>query len=627
MEENFEYIINGTLPEEYSESNLVENDIDLDKEDDINETELEDDSDDEEDLRYVHKCEFRDEDWRENDTINKFLEQKCGCQLNDGLPCSDRFDFTQLVNYRADILQLSKTELDLVLLTCIRNALDNSAYNSKGEPRKNHHMHYQFKGQRICEKTFRIIYAVGKWKLSALVKYYKLNETLVARTHGNSQRRPWNALTFEDTVNLRNFLINYSSQHATSLPGRYPGFRNFRIKLLESHVTKKKIHEIYVQSCKDDNKRYVEYVLFNDLWTKLLPYIVIAKPRNDLCTDCQQNNFLIIRSANEDEGKKREKLAKQEEHLYRSERERLFYRQQCKRAKEEVVKSKKENRAPLFTHISFDFAQQLMFPAPPDQPGGLFFLTPRKCGLFGICAEAIFQQVNYLIDECVMIGKDANTIISFLDHYLTKYIKWIPVLNIHADNCVGQNKNRFVIMYLMWRVITQRNNKIHLGFMVAGHTKFACDACFGLLKKVTKKTFISSVTDIAECVVTSTEKSMTNLAELVGLENGKLLVQYYDWKTYLESFFVTIPNITKYHHFDFSAEYPRGEIHVQEFQDSDSEVYNMMVDNTILPKGMPDPIYPVGMTQDRKEYLYKEIRKFCRPGTEDLVAPKPEEKL
>ena len=29
------------------------------------------------------------------------------------------------------------------------------------------------------------------------------------------------------------------------------------------------------------------------------------------------------------------------------------------------------------------------------------------------------------------------------------------------------------------------------------------------------------------------------------------------------------------------------------------------------------------MTDERKMYLYKEVRPYCRPGMEDLVAPNP----
>ena len=38
---------------------------------------------------------------------------------------------------------------------------------------------------------------------------------------------------------------------------------------------------------------------------------------------------------------------------------------------------------------------------------------------------------------------------------------------------------------------------------------------------------------------------------------------------------------------------------------------------------LPGKIDPEGLTDDRKRYLYREIRQFCKPGTEDLVAPAP----
>ena len=50
-------------------------------------------------------------------------------------------------------------------------------------------------------------------------------------------------------------------------------------------------------------------------------------------------------------------------------------------------------------HYSFDYAQQVHYPADPLQPGDMYFLTPRKCALFGICCEGVPQQVNFLIDE------------------------------------------------------------------------------------------------------------------------------------------------------------------------------------------------------------------------------------
>ena len=359
--------------------------------------------------------------------------------------------------------------------------------------------------------------------------------------------------------------------------------------------------------------------------------MIIAKPRTDLCNDCQKNNNLILKTANVEDSQKVIKLQKQEEHLYRAERERLVYKRQCNNAKIELGHiteqnstciDKSEHILPSFIHISFDFAQQLHFPAPPDQPGGLFFLTPRKCGLFGICK---FQQVNYLIDESVSLGKGPNTIISFLHHYLENYCQGVNALYFHADNCVGQNKNNYVIQYLIWCILTGRNDIINFGFMIAGHTKFACNACFGLVKKVTKRTFISSLTDIAKCVYPSAETALTNILVIEGLENGKLLVRYHHWKSFLLDIFRPLPAIRKYHHFSFSTRLKIGEVCLKEYDDIEELFFNILKhpENALPVDLFPQPIFPTGMTDERKIYLYKEVRPYCRPGTEDLVAPNP----
>ena len=46
-------------------------------------------------------------------------------------------------------------------------------------------------------------------------------------------------------------------------------------------------------------------------------------------------------------------------------------------------------------HYSFDFAQQVHLPSNPMQPGPIYFLAPRKCGIFGVCCEGIPKQVLY----------------------------------------------------------------------------------------------------------------------------------------------------------------------------------------------------------------------------------------
>ena len=90
---------------------------------------------------------------------------------------------------------------------------------------------------------------------------------------------------------------------------------------------------------------------------------------------------------------------------------------------------------------------------------------------------------NYLIDESVDIGKGANVIISMLHHFFEVHGLGEQDVNLHANNCGGQNKNNAMVGYLLWHVLTGLHMNITLSFMIARHMKFSPDWCFGLLKK------------------------------------------------------------------------------------------------------------------------------------------------
>ena len=98
-------------------------------------------------------------------------------------------------------------------------------------------------------------------------------------------------------------------------------------------------------------------------------------------------------------------------------------------------------------------------------------------------------QINYLFNEKETIGINGskshgpNAVISMLHHYLAVHSRKEPCLHFHADNCVGQNKNKSVLAYLMWRTLVGLTEEITLSFMRVGHTRCLVDACFGLLKK------------------------------------------------------------------------------------------------------------------------------------------------
>ena len=174
---------------------------------------------------------------------------------------------------------------------------------------------------------------------------------------------------------------------------------------------------------------------------------MIAKPATDLCWKCQNNNNQIFKSVNRNEEEKIALVTEQLRHLDTADKERKYYKAQCDVAKEDIETNFPNyvmfNKYPPCsfegtTHISWDYAQQLHYLSDPFQPGPMYFKAARKCGVFGVCNDALNFQVNYLIDEIVNTGKGANGTISYVHHYLEKYGIGATCLLIHADNCVGK---------------------------------------------------------------------------------------------------------------------------------------------------------------------------------------------
>ena len=222
---------------------------------------------------------------------------------------------------------------------------------------------------------------------------------------------------------------------------------------------------------------------------------------------------------------------------------------------------------PSVAHYSFDMAQQVDYPSDPFQPSPIYFLTPWKCGIFGGCCEAIPRQINYLIDEASDTGKGANTIVSLLHHFLEHHGLEESDLHLHADNCVGQNKNNTMLHYLMWRVMVGLHRLITLSFLIVGHTKFAPDWCFGLLKQLFRRTKVSSLRDLENVVNCLAE---VNVAQLVGTQSGEVVVPTYDWTAMFAGRLRKLKHLKWFHHLSMSLSAP-GSVEVRVESDSESE--------------------------------------------------------
>ena len=360
-----------------------------------------------------------------------------------------------------------------------------------------------------------------------------------------------------------------------------------------------------------------------------MTYIVRTKPMTDLCWECQRNNLALYRTANLPDSLKSEKLQKQEQHLVVVHQERSLYNNMVhdsKKVAEERNISNLEKHEPCsneFTmHYSFDYAQQVHYPSDPLQPGPMYFLVPRKCGIFGVCCEALPQQINYLIDEGMCGSKGSNAVISYLHHFFSTWALGETEVHLHCDNCSGQNKNKFMLWYFLWRVLHGLHTNVHVHFMISGHTKFSPDWCFGLLKQRFRRTPVSTLADIEEVVNLSTVTGV-NKPQLIGSEDGTVFVPTYDWQSFLEPYFKPLAGIKSLHHFHFSQASP-GVVFYSVTPTSEEKSMMLLKNCDRFPSSDgPQELKPPGLPLSRQWYLFQKIREFVRDDAQDITCPKP----
>ena len=159
--------------------------------------------------------------------------------------------------------------------------------------------------------------------------------------------------------------------------------------------------------------------------------------------------------------------------------------------------------------------------------------------------------------------------------------------------------------------------------MVAGHTKFAPDWFFGLLKKAYRRTPVSSLLEI-ESMVSSSSIAGKNIPQLTVDISGRRHVIWYDWSNFMNKYFSAIPSILRYHHFWFDSSFP-GKGFVKKHSKACEDVIKIISDLSRLDvRTMPDVITPSGMSFDRQVYLYEKIRPFCAGvSAAELTCPAP----
>ena len=501
--------------------------------------------------------------------IERILSAGCSCSLL----CLSQFDTREVFLLHLALSEMEKSEKDMFLLgklQAVSKTQDDARHARKANPgkRKRVTCDYCYDGTRsVCKDGFLFLHDLGGKHLKNLQKHLKDNGPK-PREHGLVGRPPATTYPFDVVNDAVRFLKIFAEIHGIPQPAAPRGRANNPPIYLPASLNYKIVHSKYVEACQMKNPGIMLLALktFVNVWKKCLPDVVFMTPRTDVCVYCENFRSKLKEAVAEEE--KVKVTSEFSSHLEEAQKERDFYITSMKKA-ESTLKSHKKGTL-SYAHYTFDFAQCVHIPHHARQVGPLYFKTPRKIQIFGICCDSNKKQHNYLIDEDCCIGTNGtkthgpNSVISMLDHYFANHGLNETTCHLHCDNCVGQNKNNCVMGYLVWRTITGKNKDITISFMRVGHTRCLVDGHFGLIKKIYRQSDTDTLAQMGEVVQRS---STNNIAQLCPWE-------WRDWDSFIKKLFKRIPSITKYQHFRFSAAEP-GKVFVRQSCSSEEKAFSI----------------------------------------------------
>ena len=113
-------------------------------------------------------CKPTESDELEIDAVRQFMVNSCRCQWFNGKQCSQQFTTEHVLEVRSCCLELSRTELDMVLLRQVMATMNlrdtvvtdsRHAETTRQRPRTFH----SHQGKSVCNRMFRFLHTVGNF--------------------------------------------------------------------------------------------------------------------------------------------------------------------------------------------------------------------------------------------------------------------------------------------------------------------------------------------------------------------------------------------------------------------------------------------------------------------------------
>lgn len=188
---------------------------------------------------------------------------------------------------------------------------------------------------------------------------------------------------------------------------------------------------------------------FVNVWRSHAPTLCILKSASDFCDKCTKLSRLVSSATN---ATIRESL------LHVCSRQKKLVKNFASINPFKGISTFFSNQGNV--HWTFEFAENILLPRLLREPGQLHFVTGLKIKIFGVHSSNLNNTFVYGLPEGHWAKKKSrNEVGSMLVHCIGTHKNVSTLSNgrtlcLHAYNGAGQNKHRYMLWMLAFRVVT-----------------------------------------------------------------------------------------------------------------------------------------------------------------------------
>ncbi|CAG2218216.1 unnamed protein product [Mytilus edulis] len=145
------------------------------------------------------------------------------------------------------------------------------------------------------------------------------------------------------------------------------------------------------------------------------------------------------------------------------------------------------------------------------------------------------------------------------------------------------------------------------------------------IKFIKRKSDINTVSQLVKIVDNSAKCNRSEVYNENDDDENSL--KWYRWDNFFTKYFKPLRGIGKFHHFRFTSD-EVGVVFARETLDQPEKRLVLLKESANLPElltTLPEVIQPAGLTEERRRYLYNEVRPFVQFNFRDEFCPRASE--